>query len=654
MDVLTSFELTQTISSHITSVTAHTVAASSLVATAGSGGLAGYELLGDLVMAVLAAFLGGLVATLLRLPVITGYLLAGIAIGPFTPGPVSDVGRVQTLAELGVALLMFALGTQFSLHELKEVGWGASAGGVLQVVLTIALGIPVGLALGLPFTQALYLGGMLAISSSIVILKLLLSRSEVEAVHGRLALGTSIVQDICVVVLVVVLPALATSGQNTNLGSLLATVGTELLKAALFLGGTYIIGTRLIPFLLYRVISLGLRELFLLTILTIAVGTALLAQLIGLSFALGAFLAGMIVSESDAADDILNEIIPIRDVFATLFFVSIGMLINPVLLWQNLGEVGLLVVTILVGKLSIGAGLFMLFRYPGGAAFKAALLMAQIGEFSFILARSGVEKGAISSRVENLVLSAALVTIILTPVLYQLLPPLEARLAGWLALRRRRRASRRPSTTPDPAQTATQTDPPGPLYNWTGRDPQLDALLQLETATRDRRSALERWPYKKHVVVCGYGRIGRELVEAVRRRNFEVVVMEFDPRRAAEAHRQGLVVFHGDATQEYVLKQANIAQARVLAVTTPDLTTAEAITRIGGKLNPDLEIVTRSSDARAIRALRQAGASAVIQPEIEASLEFIRRTLRVYGVSGIELQGLINGRRETHYGRPRK
>lgn len=624
----------------------HFLATANVTMVSGEGGLAGYELLVDLVLAVSAAFIGGVIATRLKLPVIIGYLLAGIAIGPFTPGPVSDVARVQTMAELGVALLMFALGTQFSLHELKEVGRGAVGGGVLQILLTMLLGIPLGLALGFPLTEAIYLGGMLAISSSIVMLKLLLSRSEVEALHGRLALGVGVVQDITVVVLVVVLPALAvTNKAGGNVGQLALEIGLALLKAGLFLSVSYVVGTRLIPMLLYRVIGLGSREIFLLTILIIAVGTALTAQFIGVSFALGAFLAGMIVSESEVADDVLNEIIPIRDVFATLFFVSIGMLINPVFVWQHLGEVALVVLAILVGKFVIAAFLLWLFRYPLGTALKAGLLLAQIGEFSFVLARTGVEKGAISERLESLTLAGALVTIIASPILYQFGPPLASKLEAFLAQRRRRSAL---LVTKPPLTEVPEAAPP---YDWPGRDPRLDTLLRSDTTARDQRTPVERWPYRKHVIICGYGRVGRELAEAVRRRNFDVAIIEYDLRRASEASERGFIVFTGDGTQEYVLKQANITQAKVLAITTPDLTTAEGITRLGCKLNADLEIITRSSDTRAIRALREAGAGAVVQPEVEAGLEFIRRTLRTYGVSGVELTSLINGRREAHYGR---
>jgi CPA2 family monovalent cation:H+ antiporter-2 len=608
----------------------------------------GYELISDLVMAVLAAMLGGFIAHRLRLPVITGYLLAGVLIGPFTPGPVSDIHRVQTMAELGVALLMFALGTQFSLAELGHVGKGAIGGGILQVILLILLGIPLGLLfLGLNLVSSIYFGGLIAISSSIVILKLLMGRGELDSNHGKLALGTGVVQDISVVVLVVVLPALAGGSATGGAGELIISVLLALGKAAIFLGTLYVVGTWIIPPLLRRVISVGVRELFLLVVLTIAVGTALLANLVGLSFALGAFLAGMIVAESEASADVLNEIIPIRDVFATLFFVSIGMLINPVFLWQHLGEVLIVVVAILVVKFLLTAGIYALLRYPPKTALLAGLLLAQIGEFSFVLAKVGVERGAIDQRLEALTLAGALVTMIFNPILYQTMPPLVARLSqSNLALRLKARFKSAPlAPAPDLAQAsgAPQTDTAN--YNRPGRDARIDKLLEIEVAPRVHG----QWPYKKHIIICGYGRVGRELVDALLRRNLKVVVIEYDHRRAVEARTKGLVVFEGDAAEELTLKQANLGEAKVLAITTPDIVTAEAATRAACRVNPNVEIITRSGETWAIHQLKQAGASAVVQPEIEASLEFIRRSLRAYGVNGVELQSVINGRRNMHY-----
>ncbi|MEI6043758.1 MAG: cation:proton antiporter [Chloroflexota bacterium] len=614
----------------------------------------GYELLTDLVLAVLAAMVGGFIAHWLKLPVIIGYLLAGILVGPFTPGPVSDIHRVQTMAELGVALLMFALGSQFSLAELGHVGKGAIGGGVLQIILTIALGVPVGtLLLGLNLVSSIYFGGLMALSSSIVILKVLMSRGELDSKHGKLALGTGVVQDISVVVLVVVLPALAISPDKGGAWELALAVLLALGKAILFLGTMYLVGTRAIPSLLRRVISVGVRELFLLVIITIAVGTALLANLVGLSFALGAFLAGMVVAESDASADVLNEIIPIRDVFATLFFVSIGMLIDPLFVWKHLVEVLIVVMVILVGKFTIIASTYVLLRYPLKTALLAGLLLAQIGEFSFVLAKVGVERGAIDERLKALTLAGALITIIVNPILYQVLPPLFAQLIASKLGQRLSRWKSKGVAVPKVNEAATETFPipASPLnYNWPGRDPQLDSLMELEVAPRDQRSATEQWPYKKHAIICGYGRVGRELVEALLRRNLKVVLIEYDPRRATEARAKGLMVLEGDAAEELTLKQANLSEAKVLAITTPDIVTAEAATRAAHRVNPNVEVITRSSEPWAILQLKQAGATAVVQPEIEASLEFIRRSLRAYGVNGVELQSVINGRRTIHYG----
>ena len=397
------------------------------MAAAGASGDDPYLLLTDLAIGVFAACIGGVIAARLRLPIITGYLLAGIVIGPFTPGPVSNTARIQTLAELGVAFLMFALGLEFSLEELNKVRRGAVGGGLLQIVLTIALGVPLGLLLGLSLPSSLYLGGVIAVSSSIVILKLLLSRAELDSPQGRLALGIGVVQDISVVVLIVVLPIIGTISDKTDVGALFLELGKALATAVLFLGGSYAVGMRVIPFVLHRLKVLDQRELFLLAILAIAIGLGLLAQTFGVSFALGAFLAGIIVNEWDESHSALHEIEPFRDVFASLFFVFIGMLINPLQVWQYLGDILLVVAAIVIGKTVIVGLVLWLLRYPPLSAFMAGLLLAEVGEFSFILAQRGVAVGAIDARVEAIILSSALITIVATPLLYQILSKILTR-----------------------------------------------------------------------------------------------------------------------------------------------------------------------------------------------------------------------------------
>ncbi len=607
-----------------------------------SGGEGSYDLIIALVLAVVAAVVGGLVAYWLKQPLLIGYLLGGLLIGPYTPGPIAKVENVQILAEIGVALLMFALGTEFSIQELKHVGKPALFGGLLQVSLTIMLGIPLGMALNLNFSSDIFLGGLIAISSSIVILKLLLARGELESLHGRLALGIGIVQDLSLIVLVVVLPTL---GENTTGSNLVLNLGLALLKGVLFLGGSYLVGTKVIPWLLERVILLGSREMFLLVVISIALGMAILAYALEISFALGAFVAGLIVSGSEAANDVLNEIIPIRDVFASLFFVSIGMLIDPAFLWNNLASVLLVVITIILGKWLIVSGLLTIFKQPLKTAALAGLLLAQVGEFSFVLASIGVDSKVIDQRLEKLLLSAALITIIANPLLLQAFPTFVM----WVTYIRDKifvhekfqiidsgaalPISMKPNTKPKDHLEAGNLD---------------GLMLKVE---RDLRSQTERWPFKKHVIVCGYGRVGRELVDACQRRNFEVVVIELEQRRVEAARKKGVLTFYGDSSVEATLKQANVEQAKVLAITVPDLIVAEATTRLAHQLNPNLEIITRATETRAVQILKQVGANEVVQPEFEAGVEFIRRTARLYGVGGVELQGLVNGWRTRYYGK---
>ena len=375
-----------------------------------------YSFITTLVLAVLAAIVGGLVATWLKQPLLIGYLLGGLIIGPYTPGPVGDLNIVQTLAEIGVALLMFALGTEFSIGELRHVGKSAIIGGLSGIGLIILLGLPVGAILSLNVSGGIFLGGLLAISSSIVMLKLLMARGELDSPPGKLAIAVGVVQDLSLIVLVVVLPALGEAG---NLSDLLTKLGLALLKAGLFLGGAYIFGTRFFPWLLAQVIRLGIRELFLLVIISIALGMALLAQALDISFALGAFVAGLVISEAEAANDVLNEVEPIRDIFASLFFVSVGMLIDPAFVLNHLPQIGLLVLVALGAKGLILTGLFKLLGQPTATAIKAGLLLAQVGEFSFVLAQIGVSSGVIASEIERLLLAAALVTIIANPFLLQ-------------------------------------------------------------------------------------------------------------------------------------------------------------------------------------------------------------------------------------------
>jgi CPA2 family monovalent cation:H+ antiporter-2 len=576
------------------------------------------EILVDLAFAMGAALLGGFVAHLLRQPVILGYLFAGILIGPYTPGPVTSVERVQTLANFGVTLLMFALGTEFSLDALNRVRRVAVSGGTIQIALTIALGTALGLALGYSLSSSIFLGGIIAVSSSVLILKLLMERDELESIAGRIALGITIVQDISMVGLIIILPVL---GEGRGL-ELAGAAGLAVLRGGTFLAVAYLLGTRLVPPLLAMVARAGSRELFLLTIVAIAAGTAVLGQLVGVSFALGAFVAGLVVSESEFSSQVLDEIIPLRDVFSALFFVSIGMLLNPVFLISHMVEISLLVVAILVGKFLVCMLTIRLFGYSTANAARAALFLSQIGEFSFVLASVGLSRNAISLELYSIVLSSALVTLVLNPLLVSNIERVGSVAAVFMGSVVRALPA---YTKFAPASAApAQTSVPSP-------EQRLDSL-------------------KRHVVIVGFGRVGREVARALNRRGFPFVAIDYSAAKVEEGRKHGYLCIQGDATNPGVLERAGLANARMLIITLPDLPSNEQIIRIARNINPRIRILARASDPRSIRHLKEAGAHEVVQPEFEAGLELVRQALRNYGVSSLETQAITGGRRQEHYG----
>ncbi len=559
------------------------------------------QLVVDLVVAAAAAFLGGVAAQRLGQPVILGYLLAGVAIGPFTPGPTADPHSVQVLAEIGVAFLMFALGAEFSLAELRRLGRIASIGGGVQVLATMALGPLVGPLLGLSFVQGIFLGALLALSSTVVALKLLMGRGELQALQGRVALGILIAQDLAVVPMVVVLPTLASGGEG-----LAASLGAAALKMALVLVGAYVVGVRAVPWLFAHAAVTRTRELFLLGVVTLALGTALVTQFAGLSLAFGAFLAGLVVAQSDYRTQVIAEALPFRDLFASLFFVSVGMLIDPVALISHLPAVGLLTAVAVVGKTLIVTAVTLFLGMPGRVALLAALSVAQVGEFSFVLARIGVDAGAIPPLLFDLTLATALATVVLGPFLLRAGEPLLAFARGTPGLAR---------LFAEPAEG----------------EPEIEGL-------------------RHHTIVCGYGRVARELVRALEARRVRYLVIEYNPTLVQELRAAKVPVVYGDAANPAVLEHAHVERAWVLALLMPDANAAELATRHARAMAPRIHIVARARDAESLDRLRRAGATSVVQPEFEAGAEVIQHALHRYGVSGPELALIASARRAAFYG----
>ena len=562
----------------------------------------GHQFVVDLVLAIVAALIGGLAALRLGQPVIVGYLIAGVALGPFTPGPTASAESVAIIAEIGVAFLMFALGAEFSRAELRDMGRVALVGGSLQIAGTIAIGVAVGLALGLTPVQGVFVGALLALSSTVVAIKVLAARGALGSLHGRGSVALLIAQDLAVVPMIVLLPAVSVPGA-LDWSGLLATLA----KAIAVVGAAYLLGARGAPWLLAHAAARPSREVFLLAVVALALGTAVMTQLIGLSLAFGAFLAGVVIAESEYRTQVVAEVLPLRDLFTSLFFVSVGMLIDPLALVAALGPLALLTAAVVIAKPAVTTAALVLAGLPGVVALPAALAVAQVGEFSFVLARQGVATGAIPPRVFDLTLATALVTIILAPALVRASGPVLAALRRVPGLRR------------------VFVEP-------------LDAAAA--------GSGLRR-----HVVICGFGNVARELAAVLDRRGFAYVVIEYNPAVARELRRAGGRVIYGDAANPAVLEHASLAEASLLAVLVPDARTAELATRHARAINPRLDIIARAPRREDIDPLRRAGATDVVQPEFEAGVEVIRHVLRRYGVSGAELATLASGRRASFYGR---
>ncbi len=560
------------------------------------------ELFRGVFMLVGAAVVGGVLAHYLRLPVIVGYLAAGVAIGPYAPGDFGDPDRLELIAEFGVAFLMFALGVQFSLRELAQVRGLAVVGGSAQILLTMALGLPVGLALGLDADEAVYLGALMALSSTMVALKILEARGELETLHGRAAVGILIVQDVAVVPLMILLPAL--TGAE---GGGMATLGEAAGKAALLLIAAYLLGTRLVPWLLFRVAATNSRELFVLTIVALAVGFSVGSHFLGLSIAFGAFLAGLIVSESEFSYRTLAEVLPLRDVFATIFFVAMGMLIDPGFILDHADQVAVIAAALLVGKLLIILLVVQAAGLRGRAAVMTAGVLAQAGEFSFILARVGIDEGAIDTDLNSAFLGAAMVSIVMNPVLLRLTPML-------LGLLR--------------AIPGTRSLFAEPAHAYIGED--TEAL-------------------RRHVVICGYGDSGRELAQAVRRRGFGCLVVDLNPYIISELRRRDVPCVYGDASQPEVLRQCHLDSAQVLAITIPELVTAQLAVANARAINPRLDVVARAAGPESHAALKQAGAAEVVHPEFEGGMQFVQHTLRRYGVDSTQIASALARRRIDYY-----
>lgn len=528
----------------------------------------------DIILIIIAAFFAGLITQRLGQPLILGYILVGVILGPHTGGvTVSSVHEIELLAEIGVALLLFALGLEFSLKDLQPVKAVALFGTPIQMIVTIALGFLIGMILGWEWKPALWLGALITLSSTMVILKTLMSQGWMGTLSSKVMIGMLIVQDLAVVPLMVILPQL----NDPQAG--LPALGLASLKAIAFLATMILLGTKLLPYLLARIARLGSRELFLLAITAMGLGIGLFTHAIGLSFAFGAFVAGMVLSESDYGHQALSDIIPVRDLFGLLFFASVGMLLDPTFLMENFWTILFVVAVASIGKALIFGGIAYAFRYRNVVPLAVGLGLFQIGEFSFVLAKVGVDTQSISNDLYSLVLSAAVLTMVMTPLVS--------------------------------SQTARVYERWKPLFK---RESLSSAHIP--------KGGLEN-----HVVIAGGGEAGFYVARALERLKLGFVIIELDHRRMEQAQSNSLPVIFGDARHELVLEAAKIEAACLLLITTPGISDTRSIATHAKSIKPDLNIVARVSDSGCISALRDLNVSEIVLPEFEASLELIRQAL---------------------------
>ena len=547
-----------------------------------------------------AALLLGFLAVRLRLPALVGYLLAGVLIGPFTPGFVADAGIAGELAEIGVMLLMFGVGLHFSLEDLLAVRKIALPGAVLQITVATALGAGIAAFWGWSLGGALVFGLSLSVASTVVLLRGLEAQGVLDSMNGRIAVGWLVVEDLAMVLVLVLLPPLSAGlGGSTPDGvdgNLWQALGITLAKVAVFIALMLVVGRRVFPQLLWQVARTGSRELFTLCVVAAAVSIAYgAAKLFGVSFALGAFFAGMVLRESELSHRAAEESLPLREAFSVLFFVSVGMLFDPRVLVEHPFQVLAVVSIIVVGKSIAAAALVLAFRYPLNTALTVSASLAQIGEFSFILAALGVSLGLLPAAGQSLILAGALISMAINPLVFLAVGPLQVWLRSRSALARR---LERP----------------------------VDPMAELPMTTDEKYLSGQ-------IVLVGYGRVGRRIGEALSERGIPYVVAEQNREAVERLRQRGILAVSGDASDPFVLAQAHVARASMLVVAIPDTFHVRQMIATARALNPGIETVVRTHNEEEAVLLAREAAGKIFFGEEELAKGMSRHVLERYGIT---------------------
>lgn len=553
------------------------------------------------------AMIMGFIAARLSIPPLVGYLVAGIIIGPATPGFVADIGLAAQLAEIGVMLLMFGVGLHFSLDDLLAVRRIAVPGAIVQIAVATVLGMGTAMLWGWTLGAGLVFGLSLSVASTVVLLRALEARGVLESINGRIAMGWLIVEDLVMVLVLVLLPPLSGmlggTVDNTKAAGadIWGTLGVTLAKVTAFIVLMVVVGRRLFPWLLWQVLRTGSRELFTLCVIATAVGVAYgSAELFGVSFALGAFFAGMMMRESEFSHRAAEESLPLRDAFAVLFFVSVGMLFDPQVLIEQPEKVLVVGAIIIFGKTLAAIALVLAFRYPLNTALTVGASLAQIGEFSFILAGLGVTYGLLSTEGQSFVLAGALLSIALNPLIFTAIEPAQKWIRARSAL----------------ARALERRD---------------DPLAELPTTVAQEYLSGQ-------VVLVGYGRVGRRIAEVFDERKIPYVVAEQNREIVERLRERDIPAVSGDASEPEVLIQAHITRAGMLVIATPDTLNVRKVVEIARTLNPAIEVVLRTHNEEEAALLQKENIGTVFMGEHELALGMTRHVLMRMGVDSLGTQ----------------
>jgi CPA2 family monovalent cation:H+ antiporter-2 len=559
----------------------------------------GELILRDLLVIFLFAIPVILVLQFLRLPALIGFILTGALIGPSGIGLVQDAGRIEILAEIGVTLLLFVVGLEFSLAAFSKLRTFVLQGGVLQILATTAAGFVLGLALGWPPSQGFYFGCLIALSSTAVVLTSLLDHRLQESVQGRISTGILILQDLAVIPMIAFLPSFGSGG-----GASWTRLTSELGVTVLLIAGVALFIRYLASPIFGWVSRARSRELFLITVISFALGMAWLTYQAGLSFALGAFLGGLMIGNTDYQVEALAEMTPFRHCFNSLFFVSIGMLLDLQFLVDHLGTVMSLVLLIPTLKMAIVAGILLFLRAPLRVSLVTGIILGQIGEFSFLLASLGKKTGAFDPLLYQYVIAAAAVTMVGTPLMIRWSIPFAEVLSKFPLLKRLSRS-------------------------------EAEIALAQEIRT-----------LSGHVIICGFGPLGEALGHLLDQHRIEHLILELNPETIQRIRLTKKNVFFGDGASEEILFRSGIERARLLAITTPDFLNNVAVVKQARKLNPEIRIVTRAKYRSEVEALYAAGADIVVSEELEGGIEMGRYALRELGVPMEEVDAYVKKIRE--------